>query len=205
MTQDLGFIHRFEPGASADAPVILLLHGTGGDEHDLLPLGRMLSPGAALLAPRGQVLENGMPRFFRRLAQGVFDEADLMARTHALADFVAASAAAYHFDAANVTAAGFSNGANIGASLLLLRPETLRRAVLLRAMIPLVPAVRPDLRGRGVFLAAGQTDSMAPPENTERLATMLRDAGADVQLHWSRAGHELTKGDVAAAAAWLNG
>ena len=203
MTKDLGFIHSYHPGASADAPVLLLLHGTGGDEHDLLPLGGMLMPGAALLAPRGQVLENGMPRYFRRLAMGVFDEPDLIRRTNDLADFVATAATAYGFDASHVTAAGFSNGANIGASLMLLRPTTLRRAVLLRAMIPLVPETPPDLTGRGAFLAAGQLDSMVPPENTERLATMLRESGADVHLHWSRAGHELTKSDVAAAAAWL--
>lgn len=205
MTQDLGFIHRYEPGAFDGAPVLLLLHGTGGDENDLLPLGGMLMPGAALLSPRGQVLENGMPRFFRRLAMGVFDEADLIRRTNELADFVAQAATVYGFDPMNVTAAGFSNGANIGASLMLLRPQTLTRAVLLRAMIPLLPATPPDLTGRGAFLAAGQLDSMVPPENTERLATMLRDAGADVHLHWSRAGHELTKSDVGAAADWLEG
>lgn len=203
MTDPAAFIHRFEPGASSDAPVLLLLHGTGGDENDLLPLGRMLLPGAALLSPRGRVLEQGMPRFFRRLAMGVFDEPDLIARTHELADFVAAAAVQYAFDPARVTAAGFSNGANIGASLLLLRPEALQRAVLLRAMVPLVPKAPPDLTGRAVFLAAGQADTMVPGANTERLATMLRDAGAEVELYWSRGGHELTKGDVDAAAEWL--
>lgn len=203
MSDTLGFTHRFEPGASPDAPVLLLLHGTGGDEHDLIPLGGMLMPGAALLAPRGQVLEHGMPRFFRRLAMGVFDEQDLIARTHQLADFVAAAAQQYGFDADHVTAAGFSNGANIGASLMLLRPETLRRAVLLRAMVPLVPPAMPDLSGRSAFLAAGRSDTMVPAENTERLATLLRGAGADVELHWSGAGHELTKSDVAAARDWL--
>ena len=203
MTKDLGFIHRYQPGASANAPVLLLLHGTGGDENDLVPLGQLLLPGAALLAPRGKVLENGMPRFFRRLAMGVFDEQDLVQRTGELADFVAAAATHYGFDAGGVTAAGFSNGANIAASLLLLRPETLRRAVLLRAMVPLTAPPRPDLSGRAVFLAAGQRDTMVPAANTEQLAGLLRDAGAAVELHWSPGGHELTKSDVDAAAAWL--
>ena len=200
---ELGFIHQYEPGASPDAPVLLLLHGTGGDEHDLLPLGRMLRPGAALLSPRGQVLENGMPRFFRRLAMGVFDEEDLARRTGELADFVAAAARQYGFDANTVTAAGFSNGANIAAALMLLRPETLRRAVLLRAMVPLSHPPRPDLSGRAAFLAAGRQDTMVPAANTEQLAGLLRDAGAAVQLHWSPSGHELTKSDIAAAADWL--
>ena len=202
--KDLGFIHRYQPGASPDAPVLLLLHGTGGDEHDLLPLGGMLLPGAALLSPRGQVLENGMPRFFRRLAMGVFDEEDLVRRTGELADFIAAAARHYGFDANAVTAAGFSNGANIAAALMLLRPETLRRAVLLRAMVPLSQPPRPDLSGRAAFLAAGRQDTMVPAANTEQLAGLLRDAGAAVQLHWSPSGHELTKSDVEAAADWLD-
>ena len=202
--KDLGFIHRYQPGASPDAPVLLLLHGTGGDENDLLPLGGMLLPGAALLSPRGQVLENGMPRFFRRLAMGVFDEEDLVRRTGELADFVAAAARHYGFDANAVTAAGFSNGANIAAALMLLRPETLRRAVLLRAMVPLSQPPRPDLSGRAAFLAAGRQDTMVPAANTEQLAGLLRDAGAAVQLHWSPSGHELTKSDVEAAADWLD-
>ena len=201
---ELGFIHRYQPGASPDAPVLLLLHGTGGDENDLLPLGGMLLPGAALLSPRGQVLENGMPRFFRRLAMGVFDEEDLVRRTGELADFVAAAARHYGFDANAVTAAGFSNGANIAAALMLLRPETLRRAVLLRAMVPLSQPPRPDLSGRAAFLAAGRQDTMVPAANTEQLAGLLRDAGAAVQLHWSPSGHELTKSDVEAAADWLD-
>ena len=203
MSDDLGFVHRFEPGAAPDAPVLLLLHGTGGDENDLIPLGRLLLPGAALLAPRGKVLEHGMPRFFRRLAMGVFDEQDLVARTAELAGFVAAAAGRYGFDVGQVNAAGFSNGANIGAALLLLHPATLRRAVLLRAMTPLSAPPRPDLTGRSVFLAAGEQDSMVPAANTERLAAVLREAGADVTLHWSRGGHELAKGDVDAAAEWL--
>ncbi|HJX26089.1 MAG TPA: hypothetical protein VJ252_08025, partial [Chthoniobacterales bacterium] len=136
------FIHEFVPGTSGRT--LLLLHGTGGNEHDLLPLGRVLDPTAALLSPRGKILENGMPRFFRRLAEGVFDLEDLKKRTHELADFVAASAEQYQFAADKLVAVGYSNGANIAGSMLLLRPETFRTAILFRAMVPLVPENLPD-------------------------------------------------------------
>lgn len=198
----LPFTHRFLPGRAA-APVLLLLHGTGGTEDDLLDLGRTLFPGAALLSPRGKVLENGLPRFFRRLSEGVFDEADLILRTHELADFISAAALKYRFDPGQVIAVGYSNGANIAASTLLLRPGTLAAAVLFRAMVPLVPAKLPDLAGTPVFLAAGRQDSMVAPENTKRLAGMLRKAGADVALEWSETGHQLIAPEIAAARRWL--
>ena len=159
----LGFVHRFLPAEAPGLPTLLLLHGTGGDENDLLDLGRALVPGAALLSPRGKVLENGLARFFRRLAEGVFDLEDLRYRTGELADFAAAACQAYGLDAARLTAAGYSNGANIAASLLLLRPGTLQSAVLFHAMVPLVPENLPDLRGKGVFLAAGKADRLIPP------------------------------------------
>lgn len=202
MNGDLDLIHRWEPGRGGRT--LLLLHGTGGDEHDLVDLGRSLAPDANLLSPRGKVLEGGAPRFFRRLAPGVFDEADLIARTHELADFVGRAAARYGFDPARVTGVGFSNGANIAASLLLLRPEVLAGAVLLRAMIPLTPARLPDLAGRGVLLAAGLADHMVPPEGTQRLAQLLENAGASVTLHWSPSGHFLDGGDIGAARDWLD-
>jgi phospholipase/carboxylesterase len=189
------FVHHYEEGTPG-AAALLLLHGTGGDEHDLLPLGREVAPGAGLLAPRGQVLENGMPRFFRRLAMGVFDEKDLIERTHELADFVAAAAAQYGFPAGSVMALGFSNGANIAAAMLLLRPEALAGAVLLRPMVPLEPEVAPDLAGREVLIVAGRMDPTVPPGQSEQLATMLRAAGAAVSLHWSQAGHNLAQEDL---------
>ena len=161
----LGFVHRFLPAEAPGLPTLLLLHGTGGDENDLLDLGKALVPGAALLSPRGKVLENGQARFFRRLAEGVFDLEDLEYRTGELADFAAAACQAYGLDAARLTAAGYSNGANIAASLLLLRPGTLQSAVLFHAMVPLVPENLPDLRGKGVFLAAGKADRLIPPAN----------------------------------------
>ncbi len=197
------FIHRFVPGA-AESPTLLLLHGTGGDEDNLLDLGRALSPGSALLSPRGKVLENGTtPRFFRRFAEGVFDEADLVARTHELADFVRDAAGRYGFDAGRVVAVGYSNGANIASATLLLRPEVLRGAVLLRAMVSLTAPVLPDLRGKGVFVAGGRHDPLVSPANTEKLADLLRRAGADLTLRWSEAGHQLTLSEIEAAHDWL--
>ncbi len=203
MSDTLGFTHRFIPGAKG-SPVLLVLHGTGGDESDLLELGHALCPGAALLSPRGKVSENGMPRFFRRLAEGVFDEEDLIHRTHELANFIVASANEYQFDASTVVAIGYSNGANIAASMLLLRPGSLAGAVLLRAMVPLVPDQLPDLSGVPIFLASGRTDSIVPPQNTEQLAAMLRKAGADVSLQWSPGGHQLSYAEIEAAKAWLD-
>jgi len=198
----LGFVHRWMPREGATR-TLLLLHGTGGDEEDLIPLGDMLDPTANLLSPRGKVSEQGMPRFFRRLAEGVFDLEDLRLRTTELADFVDAAARHYGFDAAGVTAVGFSNGANIAASVLLLRPATLRSAILLRAMVPLVPDSPPALAGAQVFIAAGEHDPIIPPSNSERLATMLREYGADVALEWMPVGHQLTRDDVDAARDWL--
>jgi len=203
MTTKTEFVHRFEPAPTGKAgATLLLLHGTGGNENDLLPVGRAVAPDAALLSPRGRVLENGMPRFFRRLAEGVFDQEDLVARTHELADFVADAAKRHGFDPAHVVAVGFSNGANIAASMMLLRPEVLAGAVLLRPMVPFEPKTPPDLRGRRALVAAGKADPIVRPEQSERLAVILREAGADVTLHWSPGGHMLDRADLAAAAAW---
>ena len=198
---DLVFTHRFVSGS--DPTTLLLLHGTGGNEDDLLPLGRELAPNAALLSPRGRVLERGMPRFFRRLAEGVFDQQDLALRTDELAGFVAAAASQYKFDAGRVIAVGYSNGANIAASLLLLHPEVLAGAVLFHAMVPLVPEQLPDLRGVPVFMGAGRSDTMIAPQQTERLAQLLQQAGADVDLHWEPGSHALNLAEVRAAADWL--
>jgi phospholipase/carboxylesterase len=195
------FIHEFVPGTSNRT--LLLLHGTGGNERDLIPLGRQLDPNAALLSPRGKVLENGMPRFFRRLAEGVFDLEDLKNRTNELADFVAASAQHYGFAADKVVAAGYSNGANIAASLLLLRPEILSAAIFFRAMVPLIPERQPNLSRVHVWIGAGTNDPITPTSETKRLAELLRSAGADVTIRHFQAGHELTPPDVASAREWL--
>jgi phospholipase/carboxylesterase len=201
--ESLGFVHRFVPAQTADAPTLLLLHGTGGNENDLLPVGHMLDERAALLSPRGKVLEHGMPRFFRRLAEGVFDHEDLMRRTHELAGFVERSVDEYDIDQRRLFAVGFSNGANIAASLLLTYPRLLAGAVLLRAMVPFEPDSAPDLSGIPVYLAAGRSDQMVPPENTERLAQVLREAGADVTLDWQPGGHGIGPDEIQAAQNWF--
>ena len=204
MTEEsLGFVHRFVPAQTADAPTLLLLHGTGGNENDLLPVGGMLDERAALLSPRGKVLEHGMPRFFRRLAEGVFYHEDLMRRTHELAGFVERSVDEYDIDQRRLFAVGFSNGANIAASLLLAYPRLLAGAVLLRAMVPFEPDSAPDLSGIPVYLAAGRSDQMVPPENTERLAQVLREAGADVTLDWQPGGHGIGPDEIQAAQNWF--
>ena len=204
MPADLGFVHVFKPAQSPGAPTLLLLHGTGGDENDMLPLGN-LAPGAALLSPRGNVLENGMPRFFRRLAEGVFDVEDVKRRADELADFVAAAAAHYRFDASRVIAMGFSNGANIASATMLLRPDVLKGAILFRAMVPLVPDSRqnPTLSGTRVLISNGRIDPIVSSEETERLARLLQGAGADVEVHWQPAGHQLMPSDFAVAKTWL--
>lgn len=197
----LSFIHRFEPATRPGAPPLLLLHGTGGDESDLLPLGRVLAPGAALLAPRGKVLENGMPRFFRRLALGVLDEADVRLRAGELARFVAEAREAYALPAP--VAVGYSNGANIAAALLLLHPGVLAGAALLRAMVPLADPPAADLAGTPVLLLSGAADPILPLGNATRLAGMLRSAGAVVRHETLPLGHGLSEADVELGRAWL--
>jgi phospholipase/carboxylesterase len=197
----LDFPHRFVPGKSSRT--LLLLHGTGGNETDLIPLGRALDSEAALLSPRGKVLENGMPRFFRRLAEGIFDEEDLVHRTHELADFIERAKSYYAFAADKIVAVGFSNGANIAASLLLLRPKTLRAAVLFRPMVPLVPEKLPDLPGVDVWIGAGNQDPIIPVSGTWRLIELLQKAKARVTPSFANAGHGLTNGEVEDARRWL--
>jgi phospholipase/carboxylesterase len=197
------FIHNFVAGNSSRA--LFLLHGTGGNEQDLIALGHELDPNAALLSPRGKVLENGMPRFFRRLAEGVFDLEDLKYRTNELGDFVAAAAQHYGFRTDQLIAVGYSNGANIAASMLLLRPEIMRRAILFRAMVPLIPDTLPDLSSDRVWIGAGDQDPIVPASETKRLGEFLRRAGADVTIRFAQAGHGLTNEDVEAARDWLGG
>ena len=197
------FIHQYVAPQGDSTDTLLLLHGTGGDERDLLDLGRQMAPGAGLLSPRGKVLENGMPRFFRRLAMGVFDIEDVKYRAHELAQFVKTAAKHYGFDPDKVTALGYSNGANIAAAMLLLHPQVLASAVLLRPMVPLVPDSLPSLRDIPVFIAAGKRDPIVRPEETAKLAELLRKAGATVDLQWSAGGHELTAVELAQAKEWL--
>jgi phospholipase/carboxylesterase len=200
-----GFAHNYLPGEPEGSGVtLLLLHGTGGNEDDLIPLGKQLLPDAAILSPRGKISEHGAPRFFRRLAEGVFDHEDLLFRTHELNDFVGQAAGEYGFDRSKLIAVGYSNGANIAASLMLLHPGLLRAAVLFRAMVPFEPEETPDLSGVPVFLAAGRRDTMISPDNTERLAAILREAGADLDLRWKNTGHPLTYEELEEARDWVS-
>ncbi len=203
MVESSAFIHRFEPATAPGLPPLLLLHGTGGDENDLLPLGRAVLPGAALLSPRGQVLEGSMPRFFRRLAEGVFDEADLTKRTHELADFIADARTRYGLQAP--VALGFSNGANIAAALLLLRPEALAGAALLRAMAPFAKPPEAQLSGKPVLLLSGRLDPIIPAANAAGLAATLERAGAAVEHQVLPTGHGLSQADVGLLEKWLAG
>lgn len=203
MSGALGFTHRWVEGPPGASRTLLLLHGTGGDENDLLPLGRQLAPDANLLSPRGKVLEHGMPRFFRRVAEGVLDVPDLRARAAELADFVAEASKRHAFDARRVVAVGYSNGANVAIGMLYERPEALAGAVLIRAMSPYEPERAPDLAGKRVLVLAGERDPYSRRDVTERLAAILRSGGAYVEARYAQAGHELSPSDVAAARAWL--
>lgn len=198
------FIHQFVPSESGSPVTLLLLHGTGGTENDLLGLGTQLLPGAALLSPRGKVLENGMPRFFRRFAEGVFDVNDLVLRTGELARFVQKSSTKKGFGK-NVIAVGYSNGANIASSLLLLSPGLLAGGVLLRPMVPFTMDVVPDLSRVRILIEAGSRDVIVPKDQPEALAGIFRRAMADVTLQWHDAGHQITRPDIEIASKWLAG
>lgn len=196
------FVHRFIPG-SDPGRTLLLLHGTGGDENDLLPLGRAIDPGAALLSPRGRVLENGSPRFFRRLAEGVFDEQDVVARAQELADFVDRAIKTYSIDEDGLVAVGYSNGANIASAMLLLGAAKFRGAVLFRPMVPLSNSPFHPLAESRVLLCGGEYDPIATVDQVNALAHLLRQRGAEVDMQMGQSGHELIQADIASAREWL--
>lgn len=198
---DLGFTHLFHPGQD-NQPVLLLLHGTGGNEHDLLSLARDVAPGAGLLSVRGKVLENGMPRFFRRLAEGVFDLADLAVRTSELNDFIVAARRHYDLGEKQIFALGYSNGANIASSLLLTYPDSLSGAILLRGMMPFDPGVVPDLRGKTILMLNGALDPIIPHENAQRLAKIFTEAHADLTQIQQPTGHGLIQSDIDEMQRW---
>ena len=201
---NLSYQHVFQPGTDPTAAPLLLLHGTGGNERDLLPLARALSPGSAVLSPRGDVSEHGANRFFARLAEGLFDPAEVTRRTHALADFIAAATKHYGLDPSRLTAVGFSNGANIAATILQLRPTVLGAAILLRSMVVLdQPAATKSLTGKRVLLLNGTADPIVPIEHSPRLAALLRAGGADVTQQMLPASHGLIATDLTTAKSWL--
>jgi len=202
---ELDFVHRFVPGQRPGAVPLLLLHGTGGNEDDLLSLGQALAPGSPLLSPRGQVLENGMPRFFRRYAEGIFDVEDIKVRAGQLARFISQARTHYQLGDVPPIAVGFSNGANIGAALLLLHPASLSGGFLLRPMVPLIPEPLPQLSHLRVLIAAGRRDPIVRPEQSQALADLLTRAGSEVTLHWTVGGHNLTREDLEVGERWMAG
>ncbi|MDZ4724186.1 MAG: alpha/beta hydrolase [candidate division Zixibacteria bacterium] len=200
----LDFIHKYiPPGNPASKLTILLLHGTGGDESDLLPLGKMLAPSAGILSPRGKVLENGMPRFFRRFAEGVLDLEDLKVRANELAQFITSASEEYGFDKNRIVAVGYSNGANIANALLLEAPGLCAGGLLLRAMKTLDPHPRPNLSGTKALICEGRHDPTMPPGSGEDLADILKQSGAQVLVHWLDTGHQLTSEDIVVGQEWL--
>ena len=206
MSNGLDFIHRFisaNSKAKKSSLTLLLLHGTGGTEDDLIPLGNELTPDASILSVRGKVLENGMPRFFRRLEEGVFDLEDLKMRTDELADFILKSSSIYDFDLKRLIAVGYSNGANIGASVLLRRPEVLAGAILFRAMVPFVPDVLPDLSKKSIILLEGMRDPIVSKQEAESLLKIFNKAHSNVTIKWQGSGHNLTQEDIDSAKKWL--
>ncbi len=197
------FIHQFVRSASGSGRTLLLLHGTGGDEHDMLQIGRAIAPEAAQLSPRGKVNENGHNRFFRRLAEGVFDEEDVVRRSHELAQFVSGAIIEYGIDAKQLVAVGYSNGANIASAMLLLGVAPFSAAILLRAMVPLTNVEFGDKKEGQVLISEGQVDPIAPPAGGSELAELLRQTGRQVDLVVQPSGHNLVDDDVAAAQRWL--
>lgn len=206
MNNGLDFIHRFisaNSKAKKSNLTLLLLHGTGGTEDDLIPLANELTPDASILSVRGKVLENGMPRFFRRLEEGVFDLEDLKMRTDELADFILKSSSIYDFDLKRLVAVGYSNGANIGASVLLRRPEVLAGAILFRAMVPFIPDVLPDLSKKFIILLEGMRDPIVSKQEAESLLKIFNKAHSNVTIKWQGSGHNLTQEDIDSAKRWL--
>lgn len=194
--------HIFEQGTNKTAPVLLLLHGTGGTERDLLSIAKHVDAEASILSVRGNVLENGMPRFFKRLAEGVFDIEDLKLRTKELNEFVDQAAEQYSFDRSKVVAIGYSNGANIAASLMFHYKDALMGAILHHPMVPLRGLELPDLSDKQVFIAAGENDPICAPKETKELVELLEGAGTRVELLWERYGHQLSRSEIEAAKVW---
>lgn len=200
----MDFVHKFIPSKTGEnKTTLVLLHGTGGNEEDLIPLGQFLTPDAAILGIRGKVLEGAAPRFFRRLSEGVFDEEDLIFRTHELARFIEEASQMYSLNPERLVAVGYSNGANIAASLLLLEPTILSAAVLFRSMVPLEPKKLPNLNGKHVLMQSGRLDPIVTASQSERLFELLKQAGAEITLNWQNTGHGLTNPEFAMAQTWL--
>lgn len=194
--------HIFKQGNDPKKPVLLLLHGTGGDENSLLSLASIIDDDAPVLSVKGNINENGMPRFFKRLAEGIFDEEDLVLRTHELNQFLDDAAKQYSFDRHNIIAIGYSNGANIAASLMFHIKDALKAAILHHPMVPRRHISLPDLEGVPIFIGAGENDPICTREESLELEHLLSEAGAEVTVHWEQFGHQLTRSEVEAAKNW---
>lgn len=204
MTEDLDFIHRFVPAEdSASGTTLIVLHGTGGNENDLVGIGQSVAPGAAILSPRGKVLENGAPRFFKRLAEGVFDPKEVRSRAEELARFIHASITKYGLDASRIYALGYSNGANIASTLMFIEPRLLQGSVLFRPMLVYEPEQRANLSDASVFISAGRMDPIVPVKSVERLVELFESSQSEVTLKWQQAGHNLVPSEVREASDWL--
>jgi phospholipase/carboxylesterase len=205
VTDDLGFIHRFVPAEDpASRETLVVLHGTGGDENDLIGIGQAIAPGAAILSPRGNVLENGAPRFFKRLAEGVFDPKEVRSRAEELARFVRAATVTYRLDPTRIFAFGYSNGANVASTVMLVEPGIFVGSILLRPMLVYEPTEKTHLSGSSVLISAGRMDHIVPSESVERLAKLLESAGAEVTVKWQLTGHNLLPSEAREAADWLS-
>ena len=203
MNDDFGFIHRFVPGEDPTVETLLVLHGTGGTENDLIGIGQAIAPGAAILSPRGNVLENGAPRFFKRIAEGVFDPKEVRSRGEELARFIRAAAVTYRLDPSRIFALGYSNGANIASTVMFIEPGIIQASILLRPMVVYEPPEKPDLNGSSVLISAGRMDPIVPTASVEQLAELFRSTNADVTLKWQLAAHGLVPSEVREAAEWF--
>jgi predicted esterase len=204
MTGDIGFIHRVLPAEDkTSAETLVVLHGTGGNENDLIGIGQAIAPGAAILSPRGNVLENGAPRFFKRLAEGVFDRKEVQSRGEELSRFIRAAISRYGLNPERVFALGYSNGANIASTVMFIDPELLRGAIMFRPMIVFEPDDHPDLSTAGVFISAGRMDPIVPVKSVERLVELFEASRAEVTLKWQLAGHNLLPSEIREATDWL--
>jgi predicted esterase len=204
VTEDLGFLHRFVPASDeTSTETLLVLHGTGGDENDLVGIGQAIAPGSAILSPRGNVLENGAPRFFKRLAEGVFDPQEVHSRGQELARFIRRATVHYGLDANRIFALGYSNGANVASTVMLIEPGLLHGGIFLRPMFVYEPDRPGDLSGSAVLISAGRMDPIVPTKSVEKLRDLLQSAHADVTLNWQLAGHNLVPSEVREAAEWL--
>lgn len=205
MSGELGFVHRFRPpGNPASPDTLVVLHGTGGNEDDLIGIAQTVAPGAAVISPRGKVLENGNPRFFRRLAEGVFDPAEVRSRAEELAKFIREAAERYGRDPKRVFALGYSNGANIASTVMLIDPGVIRAAVLLRPMLVFQPEEKTDLTGTAALISAGRVDPIVPTVSVEALVQLLEARSAEVTLKWQLGGHNLVPSEVKDAADWVS-